>query len=77
MVYHKVPYGTIRYLMVPYGTLWYHKVPRPGWGGTLLGREDILGFLTFEKKGLKLLEKKLFKKVENKLSSESKKLSKK
>merc|ERR1712078_121532 len=25
--YHKVPYGTIRYLMVPYGTIWYHKVP--------------------------------------------------
>ena len=44
-----VPYGTIWYHMVPYGTIWYHKVPRPGWGGTLLGREDILGVLTLEK----------------------------
>ena len=46
--YHMVPYGTLWYLMVPYGTIWS---PLPsGWGETLLGREKLFGFLTFEKK---------------------------
>ena len=57
-------YGTIWYHMVPYGTLWYHRVPYgtigypmvpydlppppPGWGETLLGRQDF--FLIFDLK---------------------------
>ena len=55
--YRMVPYDTI---MVPYGTIWYHKVPRPGWGGTLLGRQEIYWFMTFEKK-----EHFLYQKIKN------------
>ena len=64
--------------MVPQGTLCNHRVPRPGWGGTLLGNEDILGFLTFEKNRLKNCEKS--KKITEKskeMVTKSEKFSKK